>query len=112
VGVARHAVKELCDGVPPELREDLELVVSELVTNSIRHAGLRPHDTVTVTVSVTKKRVRVEVMDVGSGFRPPVPKPVGGWGLLLVSELADRWGVEEGSGTRVWCEMDRQLVRT
>jgi hypothetical protein len=56
--------------------------------------------------------VRVEVDDPGSGFEPRAPEPdptkASGWGLYLVDELADRWGVGPGSrgGTRIWFELD------
>ncbi len=44
VTTARHALDQLADLLPPEKLEDVRLVVSELVTNSIRHAGLSPDD--------------------------------------------------------------------
>ena len=54
--------------------------------------------------------LRVEVHDPGSGFEleqaPTDPLRASGWGLVLVAELADRWGVDQSPRTRVWFEMD------
>jgi hypothetical protein len=59
---------------------------------------------------VTESTVRVEVADRGEGFEP-VPRDAdrsrpGGWGLYLVDQLADRWGVARDQMNRVWFEMD------
>ena len=55
--------------------------------------------------------LRVEVHDPGGGFVPSAPSPdparPSGWGLYLVAELADRWGVDSDERTRVWFELDR-----
>ena len=106
---ARRAVRDLDDAIAPDLRRDVTLLVSELITNSVKYGDdgdLRlqidaPHP----------RRLRVEVVDQGSGFLP-VPRDrgvteAGGWGLHLVETLADRWGVHEGS-THVWFELDRR----
>lgn len=91
----------------PDLLEDLQLVVSELVTNSVKFG---PRSPITVTLSVESDGViRGEVIDQGDGERARVemlPEPTldGGWGLHLVDHLADRWGVHEGS-THVWFEL-------
>jgi anti-sigma regulatory factor (Ser/Thr protein kinase) len=88
--------------------------VSELVTNSVRHARLRPHDPIRLQVRVSDRLLRVEVSDPGEGFGANVPEPVaargpGGWGLFLTERLADRWGVDRESGwTTVWLEVDLQ----
>ncbi len=84
------------------------LVVSELMTNAVRH-GL---GVVHVTVSIDDRRVRVEVHDQGAGlpaFREPETSGtgVGGFGLHLVDALAEDWGIEKGVGTRVWAETRR-----
>jgi hypothetical protein len=54
--------------------------------------------------------LHVEVRDDGSGLVPSRhnPSPDGHWGLQIVDELSDRWGVEpDGGDTRVWFEIDR-----
>ncbi len=93
----------------PPLLESLRLLVTELITNAVRHTGA---ETVEMLVVVTGPAVRVEVMDQGPGFEAvaEAPRdPEGGWGLFLVERMSDRWGVgQENPGTRVWFELDRQ----
>ena len=108
---ARHALGELSGSVPPTVLGDLRLLVSELVTNSLRHAGLDEQDTIRLTVDIGDDAVRVEVADPGEGFELAEPEPdpdsASGWGLYLVATLADRWGiVRDGPGTLVWFELD------
>lgn len=107
---ARHAIAGL-DGLLGEAYPDVALLVSELVTNGVRHADTTGVEPVRIAVQVAPDRVRVEVNDQGSGFDhgplPPDPTRPGGWGLRLVDEIADAWGVERGAGTTVWFEMAR-----
>jgi anti-sigma regulatory factor (Ser/Thr protein kinase) len=109
---ARHALERLSGRLSAATLGDVRLLVSELVTNSVRHAGLGSQDTIRLEVSVTDTALRVEVRDPGDGFMPRTPAPdadrTGGWGLYLVEQLADRWGVDTRSGTRVWFEVDRR----
>ena len=108
---ARHAL----DGIPPAgfpagRQSDVRLLVSELVTNAVRHAELMPGDLIRLVVYAGDSVLRVEVHDPGGGFVPlePAPDPTrpSGWGLYLVAELADRWGVESDGSTHVWFELD------
>lgn len=108
---ARTALDSLGEKVSPQTLEDLRLLVSELVTNSVRHAGLGSSQTIELKVKLSAQTVRVEVNDQGSGFEPS-PRTAqsedeSGWGLYLVSRLADRWGVTSDGVTRVWFEVDR-----
>jgi anti-sigma regulatory factor (Ser/Thr protein kinase) len=84
------------------------LLTSELVANAVRHAAAR---VVELTCDVGADRVRVEVADPGDASdRKPArrdPDHTGGWGLFMLEELASRWGVAAGRGTRVWFEIDR-----
>jgi anti-sigma regulatory factor (Ser/Thr protein kinase) len=110
-GRARHALDSLQGAFGDDALDALRLLVSEVVTNSIRHAGLGPDDEITLTVAPAQRAVRVEVLDRGRGFDPArVPAPtshqLGGWGLYLVGKLADRWGVSNEGATRVWFEID------
>jgi len=95
--------------------DDLRLLLSELVTNSVRHSGAERADRVKVRVSVNKATVHVEVTDVGEGFNAP-DGPIGpgtgggGWGLYLVDQLADKWGVETDGTTTVWFDLDRRTL--
>jgi serine/threonine-protein kinase RsbW len=106
---ARHALAGLAltDG----RERDVRLLVSELVTNAVRHANLAPGDVILLVVDLEDNVLRVEVHDPGGGFVPraPAPDPTrpSGWGLYLVEELADRWGVDSDDRTLVWFEVDR-----
>jgi anti-sigma regulatory factor (Ser/Thr protein kinase) len=103
---ARAAIDSLTGQVNPAVVPDAKLLVSELVTNSVKYGDGGP-----VTLEVTAEdpnHMRVEVIDHGSGFVPVArTRPateVGGWGLHLVETLSERWGVHEGS-THVWFEL-------
>jgi len=109
--MARQALRRLARELPGPVLEDIRLLVSELVTNSVRHAGLGPESTIGLRVDVGPDRVRVEVSDPGPGFEPGQESPSiyqdSGWGLYLVEQVATRWGVDVENATRVWFEIDR-----
>ena len=110
--VARDAVAGL-DGHLGAVFGDVVLVISELVTNSVRHAGLDASEPVQLSDRVEGEKVRVAVRDPGPGFTPPPapsdPAHIGGWGLVLVEQLAERWGVDhDGQANVVWCELRRR----
>src|SRR3712207_2284485 len=105
---ARRAVEQLGDAIDDSVRPDVTLLVSELVTNSVKYGSagaLRLQ-----IAAKSPKQVRVEVVNQGASFEPKArDRPVtdaGGWGLHLVEALTDRWGVHDGS-THVWFEIDR-----
>ena len=104
---ARGALDQIAHALTAERLRDVRLLVSELVTNSVRHAE---GAAVRLIVSVAGGVLRVEVHDPGRGFElkapPEDPLRASGWGLVLVEELADRWGVDGTPRTRVWFEMD------
>jgi two-component sensor histidine kinase len=108
VPAARRALGAVGHLVEPERFADLRLLVSELVTNSLRHAGLADPGT-RLELQVAAGVIRVRVSDRGSGFEPrvrtPHPGQRWGWGLLLVDSLADRWGTHPGDPSAVWFEM-------
>jgi anti-sigma regulatory factor (Ser/Thr protein kinase) len=112
---ARNALIAVEHRVDPDLMEDVRLLVSELVTNSVRHSHIPDGDPVRLEVSIDSRGVRVEVLDSGAGFAPR-PREAdraepGGWGLFLVDKLADRWGVVRNHFTRVWFEIDHGRPR-
>lgn len=106
---ARRVVDELSADLDTEVLEDVRLLVTELVTNSVRHAGQPEDGWVHLKIATSSDHVRVEVSDPGSGFEPkgrnrPITE-ASGWGLFLVEKVADRWGVENNGVTRVWFEI-------
>lgn len=109
-GRARAALESL-DGSLEDLREPVRLLVSELVTNAVKHGGSGPDRTVKVKLDCSPEGVRVEVRDEGPGFEPRTGRRIDpmddGIGLALVDQLADRWGVHVDRGARVWFEIDR-----
>jgi serine/threonine-protein kinase RsbW len=109
VPAARHAFREM-DELDTPTREVVELLVSELVTNAVRHGASDPHESILVRAKRTDGAVRVEVCDEGAGFahRGEAPEDMhpGGRGLMLVKTLASRWGVMPGQPNCVWFEAD------
>jgi anti-sigma regulatory factor (Ser/Thr protein kinase) len=106
---ARRSLDALRPSVDGAVVDEATLLVSELVTNSVRHAELGPDETIAVRVLTTDSSLRVEVVDPGGGFDPagvPAPNGRGGWGLWLVDRLAARWGVSHADGAQVWFELD------
>lgn len=109
---ARAALETLRGTIAEDRLEDLRLLVSEVVTNSVRHAGLGEDDAIDISVGARGDRIRVEITDPGPGFsadaRPQTIYQESGWGLFLVSQLAERWGVTtRESRTTVWLELAR-----
>ena len=104
---ARRAIDELEGDLGNKLTENVRLLVSELVTNSIRHSGAPEDRPIEFALSASPDVVRIEVVDRGK-WRTPTPDRDGtsGWGLYLVDRLAHRWG-QHGEGTRAWFEIDR-----
>jgi anti-sigma regulatory factor (Ser/Thr protein kinase) len=114
--MARQKLGQLRGRVGRDVLDNLRLLVSELVTNSIRHAGLLPGTWIELKVHSEGGRIRVEVGDPGPGFEPRPVTPnlyqTSGWGLYLVDRISDRWGVIRGATTRVWFELDREPDRS
>lgn len=106
---ARHAVEAFGSALDPQVVPDVKLLVSELISNSVKYGG--EGQVQLILRSESPRHVHVEVVDQGSGFVPaararPKTEP-GGWGLHMVEALTERWGVREGS-THVWFEIDRR----
>jgi anti-sigma regulatory factor (Ser/Thr protein kinase) len=109
--MARRALSKLA--LPLPLAFDAQVAVSELVTNSVRHAGLSPDDLIQVSADWSGTRLRVHVRDGGRGGRPPTvsgsirpaPGAESGWGLYLVDRVASRWGT---SASGYWFELHQQ----
>lgn len=108
---ARTAITMLQGLAPRELLDDARLLVSEVVTNAVRHSSAPPGSAVELEVAASADRVRVDVMDQGRGFTPRArtaeQSKGSGWGLHLVELLASRWGVDARPRPRVWFELER-----
>ena len=107
---ARQAISRLQADLDPPLIETLRLLVTELVTNSVRHTAA---DSLTLSVAIGKSAVLTEVADTGPGFDPQCVEA--GWGRRTPaggcsSSSASRtdWGVtHDGPSKRVWFELLR-----
>lgn len=112
-GRARRALESLTGQLDRALQDDLRLLITELVTNSVRHAGTSPGDRLTLNLVIAAETLRVEVHDSGAPFEPVAVAPSHaagqGWGLVMVDRIADRWGVEGDVGKYVWFEIDRPI---
>jgi anti-sigma regulatory factor (Ser/Thr protein kinase) len=111
VPAARTFVTDLLGGVPPQLCQTAAVLVSELATNAVRHAGT-PEFVVEVTITPGQGRLWVGVTDTGLGLavpRTPEVTAEHGRGLQLIATLADRWGAHRRRSTgekTVWFELD------
>ena len=111
---ARRALSKLA--LPLPLAFDAQVAVSELVSNSVRHAGLSPDDLIRLTAHWTGTRLRVHVRDRQRGTPPtavsgsirPAPSAESGWGLYLVEHFTSRWGT---SPSGYWFELQQQPPR-
>jgi anti-sigma regulatory factor (Ser/Thr protein kinase) len=105
-----EAAKTVADWGRGDLADDVALIVSELVTNAIRHGQSPNGSDITLTLCVTGRCVTGEVCDHGDG-KPRQANPgddiEGGRGLLLVAAYTTDWGVSPlaGGGKRVWFEL-------
>jgi anti-sigma regulatory factor (Ser/Thr protein kinase) len=112
-GAARMVVAHCLTGlVSQQILLDAQLLVSEVVTNSLRHGELSDGDSVLVRVYLAADSVRLEIVNPGTAgvvaARPPDHGSArGGFGLDLVDRLTASWGVRRDSGTNVWFEMGR-----
>ena len=115
----RDALRERGSHLPAPMRDDLLLLLTEVVTNAVRHSGANRGDPIQIDLHEKKDGVRVEVTDRGDGFKPPerlVPDltKTGGLGLVLVDRLSQAWGTRKTSkGSLVWFELahDREEWR-
>jgi serine/threonine-protein kinase RsbW len=107
---ARAAVCAWMAGrVSETMLADAQLLVVELVANSVRHADAADDAVVSVRAQVRADVLRLEVEDRGSSGsiarRAPDLQHGGGFGLHLVEILSRRWGINRDVGTRVWAEI-------
>lgn len=108
VHLARQFIADFCRAsqLPAELCETAALLVSELVTNAIVHGGT----SATVEIHRPTDILRVAVRDDNPNLPPLGERPVidadSGRGLMIVSLLAPRWGIEAADGGKaIWFEL-------
>jgi anti-sigma regulatory factor (Ser/Thr protein kinase) len=114
VRLARHAFADqlAAAGVVEEVRDDAVLVLSELVSNAVKHAAPLPSGEITVRWAVQSDVLHMEITDGGASTRPHVGvaalSSLGGRGLDIVRSVSRQWGVTEGQGSvTVWAEVPR-----
>ncbi|HEX9481358.1 MAG TPA: ATP-binding protein [Solirubrobacteraceae bacterium] len=110
--IARAAVSEqlLATGIDGSLGQTIVLLVSEVVSNAVRHSSGPADAAIGLEATVTPQAVRIAVTDAGEGFAPrprDANRPGEGYGLFLLEKAARTWGVEGDGGTTVWFELDR-----
>jgi anti-sigma regulatory factor (Ser/Thr protein kinase) len=109
--LARRLVEEqLMPLLPGPRADDLMLLVSELVSNAVRHSDSLPDGTVGLLIERTDEGLRVAVTDGGTHLVPDGlefhTRSNGHFGLFFVDECADRWGFSLDGVKGVWFEMD------
>ena len=107
---ARRALIAGNGALPSSVRDDVLLLVTELVSNAVRHAAAGADRPVRVELKRRARTVRVAVFNEGTGFAAGAPHlkrdRTGGWGLFLVDRIADRWAIKPtASGTCAWFEI-------
>jgi serine/threonine-protein kinase RsbW len=110
---AGHARRELAArlsaALPAEVLGDLQLLVTEIVANAVRHGGVTEDGQIDLRVLVSDHRVRVEMRDTGIQADPHLRTPDlgggGGFGMLLVSRMSERWGVDHEPNVVMWFEL-------
>ncbi len=110
--IARSAVSEqlAARGIDGSIGQTIVLLVSEVVSNAVRHSNAAAEASIELEAQITDRAVRIAVTDAGEGFtpRPRDPERVGeGYGLYLLEKAASSWGVDCDGGTTVWFELAR-----
>jgi anti-sigma regulatory factor (Ser/Thr protein kinase) len=110
-GLGRNALGGwLDDAIGVEAATDARLATNELIANVVRHSGLETGTPFVLRIDHGHDGLRVEVEQETSAGRvhisdPADRGPTGGFGLLVIDALVDRWGVEPGPPGRVWFEL-------
>jgi anti-sigma regulatory factor (Ser/Thr protein kinase) len=114
--VAPSIARGTLDPLSRQLSEDtyftVQLLVTELITNSLRHAEFGEDDAIDIRIEANGHKTHVAVCDPGGGSQPKLLEQdlesTGGRGLFLVDAMADAWGVRTNDRTCVWFELSGQ----
>jgi anti-sigma regulatory factor (Ser/Thr protein kinase) len=108
-GRARFTLEGFAPDLPAGRLDEARILVTELVTNSVRHAS---GGSVELALRLMPGHLVIEVTDGGGDGRPALVAGGGeaaqphGWGLRIVESLSESWGVRDAPGRRtVWCEL-------
>ncbi len=108
--LARAALARRCEelNLDASLFQSLILLVSEVVSNAVRHSPGPRESPIELVATSTGEAIRITVTDAGSGFTPRPRDPTGtndGYGLYLLEKVATSWGVDSDGDTKVWFEL-------
>ncbi|MGH8866914.1 MAG: ATP-binding protein [Actinomycetes bacterium] len=108
--VRREFMSDVSPDLPDRVCEDAALVLSELLSNALRHASPLPDGTLHVRWACHPPGIEVSVTDGGASTRPTPRQPslssLGGRGLAIVGTLTDDWGVRDSGGdVTVWARV-------
>lgn len=107
-GARARAALDALNGGLRGVRDEVRLLVTELVTNAVVHGGADREVPIELRVEATPAGVRAEVEHPGPSFEPRLRPEEQHYGLFLVEQIASRWGVEPvGGRNRVWFEIER-----
>jgi anti-sigma regulatory factor (Ser/Thr protein kinase) len=107
--VREDVAEALAPVLGPRRLADVELMASEVATNAILHSD--GEDGVELRIRLDGDSTRVEITNTGPAFDPDAPPKrdgPSGWGLRILSYLADDWGVEVSTPNVVWFQVDLQ----
>jgi len=109
--VARAWLSGLGSSVPDDVADDVRLLVTELVTNAVKYAGLDDRERMRLDIRCEPDRVEVMLRyEEHNGFEASAlvsPGDVSGWGLFLVDRIADHWSIVQTNGVlEAWFEVE------
>lgn len=103
--LARERLLQALGSCEAETKRRAELLMSELVTNAVRHGP--GSGEIDVCVLRTHDAVKIVVSDIGVGFNPVNPPLSDGYGLAIIESLSREWGVVDTENEfRVWCVVE------
>jgi len=110
-GHARRVLARwLAHAVPAHSLGDLQLLVTEIVANCVRHGRVGEDGEIDLLVNIGDDCARVEVRDTGIQVDPEVRQPDfaggGGFGMVLVERMSSAWGVDHEPTVVMWFELE------